>query len=93
MNPSVKDLEESLTNAIFRIVRQEMDKFGNMRGWSATVVSVNPDGTCNVQMPGDTTVISSLKNKTRVVLSAGDEVELHSISTLSSAYIGIAKNK
>jgi len=74
-----------------KIVSQKLAEYGVMKGYSAIVSSVNPNLTVNVTLAGDTTIIPSLKNKTGVTLIAGDEVFLHSISSLSNSYIGIKK--
>lgn len=72
-----------------KIIDQKLNSFGIIKGWVATVESVNPDSTINVQLPNSTEIMSNLINKSGEVLIATDEVELHSISTLSNAYVAI----
>ena len=84
-------IDEIVEQKVKKIVKQELNSFGNLRGWVATVESINLDTTVNVQLPSETTIISNLKNKTGVVLSPSDEVELHSLSGLTNAYVAIKK--
>jgi len=85
-------LNSIIEKKIKTIVKNEMEKFGNFRGWVATVDSINLDLTANVKLAGDSaTIIPNLKNKSGEVLIAGDEVYLCSISSLSNAYISIKK--
>lgn len=87
-------LNNIIETKVKSIIKIFLQKFGIMKGWSATVVEVNVDETIDVQIAGDsTTTILNLKNKSGVSLSAGDEVELHSISSLSNAYVAICKTK
>jgi len=90
-----KDFSELLGNIIEqkiqKVVKEEMNKSGNMRGFAAKVSSVNGNGTVNVILAGETTIIPNLKNKTNQTLVANDEVFLFSISNLSNAFVGIKK--
>jgi len=63
-----------------------------LKGWNATVVTNNGDGTVDVKLAGDNIVITK-KNKSGVTLAVGDEVELHSMGSLSNAYVAICKTK
>jgi len=74
------------------IVQQEMKKYGNLRAWDSIVTSVNGN-LINVHLIGDLTEITGLKNKTSQTLAIGDEVYLYSLSSLSNAYVAVAKNK
>jgi len=74
------------------IVQQELQKYGVLHVWDAIVTSVSGN-TASVKLIGESKIIPDLKNKTNQVLVAGDEVQLHSPSSLTNAYIGIAKHK
>jgi hypothetical protein len=82
-------IDEIVEQKVKKIVKQELNSFGNVRGRPATVESVNLDATINVQLPGETVVISNLKNKTGEVLATGSEVYLHSLSGLTNAYVAV----
>lgn len=85
-------LNEMIKNRVQKEVKEELSKFGIVRGWSAKVSSVNGDGTVNVTLATDSVnIIPNLKNKSGVALIANDEVELRSMSSLNSAYVGIKK--
>lgn len=75
------------------IIQQELNRYGNLRAWDAIIQTVSGN-TASVKLIGDDTTIIGVKNKSGVTnLVAGDEVYLHSISSLSNAYIAVAKNK
>lgn len=91
-NSDLKALDKYIEQKVQKIIKEELNKYGNMHGWSAKVSSVNGDGTVNVKLSSDNiNIIPSLKNKTGVTLVANDEVFLYSISSLSNAYVGIKK--
>ena len=73
--------------------KEESQKYGNVRAWDAVITSVSGN-TANVHLVGEETIITGLKNKSGVTnLASGDEVYLFSLSSLSNAYIAVAKNK
>lgn len=89
-----KFLDNYIEQKVRLIIQSEMNKYGNWRGWGATIDSVNLDGTINVIIDEEETeVISNLKNKSGQTLIANDEVYLSSISNLSNAFVSVAKNK
>ena len=87
----VKAIEYYVERTTRRIFREEFKKLGALCTYSAIVESVNADGTVNVKLPMEEEVIQNLKNKTNQTLSAGDEVYLYSIRSLSNAFVGVAK--
>jgi len=85
-------LDKLIEKKARQIIQAEYAKFGNLKGWVATIVGVAGDNsTADVQRIGESVTIPSLLNKTGVTLLIGDEVELHSLSSLSNSYIGIKK--
>ena len=90
-NIVVSELTEFVIKIAEKIAKRENQKYGNVKGWDAIVDSVNIDDTVNVTLPGEAEIIPNLKNKTDKTLVANDEVYLFSISSLSNAFIGIAK--
>lgn len=84
-------LDNIIEQKVQKIIKEKLNDYGIMKGWSAKVNVINGDGTINVTLAGDTTIIPNLKNKSNVTLSVNDEVFLFSISSLSNAFIGIKK--
>jgi len=85
-------LDKYIEKKARQIFQAEYSKFGNLKGWVAKLVAVSVDNTtADVQLIGESVIISSLLNKTGATLLIGDEVELHSLSSLSNAYISIKK--
>jgi len=74
------------------IVQEQMKKYGNLRAWDGIVSEINGN-LVSVKLIGDDIPITGLKNKSGQTLIVGDEVYLHSISSLNNAYVAIAKNK
>jgi len=73
-------------------VEQKLKEYGNVRAWDSIIVSVSGN-TASVKLIGESTIIPNIKNKSGVVLVAGDEVYLFSLSSLTNAFIAVAKNK
>jgi len=91
-NEELKSLDKYIEQKAQKIIKEEMNKYGIMKGWSAKVSSVNGDGTVNVKLStDDINVIPNIKNKSGVSLVQNDEVFLFSISSLKNAFIGVKK--
>lgn len=91
-NEELKGLDKYIEKKVKKIVQEELDKYGIMKGWSAKVSSVNVDETVNVTLATDSAkIIPNLKNKSGIALVENNEVFLFSISSLSNAFIGIKK--
>jgi len=89
----LKELDKYIERKVLKIIKERENRYGNMQGWDAKVSSVNEDGTINVILIIDPSenIIPNLKNNTGLALIINDAVQLHSISTLKNAFIGIKK--
>lgn len=73
-------------------LENEIKKLKFMKTYSAIVNTVNGNGTINVTLAGDNTVISNLKNRTGVTLIVGDSVLLYApTNSLNNMYVGIKR--
>jgi|GEM_PF-3018057 len=73
--------------------KEKQEEYGNVSAWDAIITGFSGN-LISVHLIGETTVIPDLKNKSGVTnLVIGDEVYLFSISSLSNAFVAVAKNK
>ena len=75
-----------------KFFEEKIKQGGYIKSWIAIVDTYDSTNlVANVHLPNDTTnIMSNIKNKSNVSLTAGDVVELHSrLGTLSSCYIAV----
>lgn len=86
-------LDSTIEAKINTIVSRKLKEFNAITGWVGIITQVNPDGTANVELPGDSIELRNRLNKSGTTLEVGDEIYLHSAGSLTSSYIAINKLK
>lgn len=88
-----KELAQEFLQVMSKLIDKELSKRKFAQYKSAKVVSINKDGSVNIKIPPNETIIHNLLNKTGETLSANDDVSLLlKDGTMSTALIAF-KNK
>jgi len=78
----------NLISLIRNIINQELSKQQIVRYDSGTVTAVN-GSLVDVQLTGDTSSITNIKNETGATLNINDEVVVFKLKDLTNSYVGI----
>ena len=88
-----KELVQEFVQVMLKLVNKELIKRKFAQYKSAKVVSINEDGSVNIKIPPNETIIHNLLNKTGEALSENDDVSLLLKDGTMSTALVVFKNK